>query len=153
MRLNELKVPYGAKKNRKRVGRGDASGHGGTSTRGNKGHKARSGFSHSFNFEGGQMPLARRLPKRGFTHLKNDLVEIVKIQDLEDKFNDGEKVNIDLLKERKIIKKGKCVKILGNGKLTKKLEVSSHLFSKKAKEKIEKVGGKIIIEKRKVEQK
>jgi len=145
MKLNELKVPYGAKKKRKRVGRGDASGHGGTSTKGHKGHKARSGYTRSFNFEGGQMPLVRRLPKRGFTHLKEKIVEIVKIEELENKFNDGENVDIELLKKEKLVKKGEFVKILGNGKLTKKINVSANAFSKKAKEKIENVGGKTIL--------
>ncbi len=145
MKLNQLKVPEGAKHRKKRLGRGDTSGHGGTSTRGHKGHKARSGYRLSFNFEGGQMPLTRRVPKRGFTHLKKYKIEIVNLHQLEKKFNEGENVNIETLKEKGIIKKGEFVKILGEGKITKKLEVSAHQFSKKAKEKIEKAGGKIKI--------
>ena len=145
MKLNEIKIPYGAKKKKKRLGRGDGSGHGGTSTRGHKGHKARSGYRLSYNFEGGQMPLTRRLPKRGFTHIKKIKGEIVKIQDMENKFQEGEMVNLSLMKERGLVRKGNFVKILGNGKLTKKLKIEGHSFSKKAKEKIEKAGGEVIL--------
>lgn len=149
MKLHELKVPKGAKHKEKRLGRGDSSGHGGTSTRGHKGHKARSGYRLSFNFEGGQMPLVRRIPKRGFTHLKKYKIEIVNLNQIEKKFNETEEVNIESLKEKGLIKKGEFVKILGEGNLTKKLNISAHQFSKKAKEKIEKVGGKVnIIEKK-----
>ncbi|MCS7179933.1 MAG: 50S ribosomal protein L15 [bacterium] len=150
MKLNQLKPPFGAKHKKKRLGRGDSSGHGGTSTRGHKGHKARSGYRLPFNFEGGQMPLFRRLPKRGFTHIKEEKIEIVNLNQIEKLFNDGEEVTIDKLKEKGIIKKGECVRILGEGNLTKKLIIYGHHFSKKAKEKIEKVGGKInIIEEKK----
>lgn len=145
MKLHELKVPFGAKHKKKRLGRGDSSGHGGTSTRGHKGHKARSGYKLSFNFEGGQMPLFRRLPKRGFTHLKKHRVEIVNLSQIEKLFNDGEEITIEKLKEKGLIKKGEYVKILGEGNLSKKLIFCVHHFSKKAKEKIEKVGGKINI--------
>ncbi len=143
MKLHQLKPPEGAKKKKKRVGRGDSSGHGGTSTRGHKGHKARSGYRLPFNFEGGQMPLFRRVPKRGFTHLKKYKVEIVNLNQIEKKFNDGEEVSPETLKNKGLIKKGEFVKILGDGNLTKKLTFFAHSFSKKAKEKIEKVGGKI----------
>ncbi len=145
MKLNEIKIPYGAKRKKKRLGRGDSSGHGGTSTRGHKGHKARSGYRLSFNFEGGQMPLTRRLPKRGFTHIKKIKSEIVKLQDIENKFQNGETVNLTSMKEKGLIKKGNFVKILGNGKLTKKLKIEGHAFSKKAKEKIEKAGGEVVL--------
>ncbi|MFN4227788.1 MAG: 50S ribosomal protein L15 [Candidatus Ratteibacteria bacterium] len=145
MKLNQLKVPFGAKHKKKRLGRGDSSGHGGTSTRGHKGHKARSGYRLSFNFEGGQMPLFRRLPKRGFTHLKKYKIEIVNLNQIDKLFQDGEEVTIEKLKEKSLIKKGQYVKILGEGKLTKKLTIYAHQFSKKAKEKIEKVGGKVNI--------
>ncbi|HOK56701.1 MAG TPA: 50S ribosomal protein L15 [bacterium] len=145
MKLNELKPPSGAKHKKKRLGRGDSSGHGGTSTRGHKGHKARSGYKLPFNFEGGQMPLFRRLPKRGFTHLKEYKIEIVNLSQIEKLFNDGEEITIEKLKEKGLIKKGEFVKILGEGNLTKKLSFFAHKFSKKAKEKIEKVGGKINI--------
>jgi large subunit ribosomal protein L15 len=145
MKLNELKVPFGAKHKKKRLGRGDSSGHGGTSTRGHKGHKARSGYRLPFNFEGGQMPLFRRLPKRGFTHLKEYKVEIVNLNQIEKKFNNGEEITIEKLKEKGLVEKGEFVKILGEGNLTKKLSIFAHQFSKKAKEKIEKAGGKINI--------
>jgi large subunit ribosomal protein L15 len=145
MKLNQLKVPEGAKHKVKRLGRGDSSGHGGTSTRGHKGHKARSGYRLPFNFEGGQMPLVRRIPKRGFTHLKKYKIEIVNLNQIDKKFNEGEEINPEKLKEKGLIKKTGFVKILGEGNLTKKLTISAHQFSKKAREKIEKVGGKIII--------
>jgi large subunit ribosomal protein L15 len=138
-------VPEGAKHKVKRLGRGDSSGHGGTSTRGHKGHKARSGYRLPFNFEGGQMPLVRRIPKRGFTHLKKYKIEIVNLNQIDKKFNEGEEINPEKLKEKGLIKKTEFVKILGEGNLTKKLTISAHQFSKKAREKIEKVGGKIII--------
>jgi large subunit ribosomal protein L15 len=145
MKLHQLKPPEGAKHKVKRLGRGDSSGHGGTSTRGHKGHKARSGYKLPFNFEGGQMPLVRRIPKRGFTHLKEYKIEIVNLNQIDKKFNEGEEVNPEKLKEKGLIKKTEFVKILGEGNLTKKLTIYAHHFSKKAKEKIEKVGGKVII--------
>ncbi|MCM8785515.1 MAG: 50S ribosomal protein L15 [Candidatus Omnitrophica bacterium] len=145
MKLNELKVPLGAKHKKKRLGRGDSSGHGGTSTKGHKGHKARSGYKLSFNFEGGQMPLVRRLPKRGFTHLKKHKIEIVNLNQIEKLFQDGEEVTIEKLKEKGLIEKGQFVKILSEGELTKKFIIFAHHFSKKAKEKIEKAGGKVNI--------
>lgn len=145
MKLNQLKVPDGAKHKKKRLGRGNSSGHGGTSTRGHKGHKARSGYRLSFNFEGGQMPLVRRLPKRGFTHLKKYKIEILNLWQIEKKFEDGEEITIEKLMKKRLIKKGEFVKILGEGILTKKFFISAHQFSKKAKEKIEKIGGKINI--------
>jgi large subunit ribosomal protein L15 len=145
MKLHQLKPPEGAKHKVKRLGRGDSSGHGGTSTRGHKGHKARSGYRLPFNFEGGQMPLVRRIPKRGFTHLKEYKIEIVNLNQIDKKFNEGEEVNPEKLKEKGLIKKTEFVKILGEGNLTKKLTIYAHHFSKKAKEKIEKVGGKVII--------
>jgi large subunit ribosomal protein L15 len=145
MKLHQLKPPEGAKHKVKRLGRGDSSGHGGTSTRGHKGHKARSGYKLPFNFEGGQMPLVRRIPKRGFTHLKEYKIEIVNLNQIDKKFNEGEEVNPEKLKEKGLIKKTEFVKILGEGNLTKKLTIYAHHFSKKAKEKIEKVSGKVII--------
>ncbi|MCK9265708.1 50S ribosomal protein L15 [bacterium] len=145
MKLHEIKPPMGSRHSRKRVGRGDASGHGGTSTRGHKGHKARSGFSRSYNFEGGQMPLVRRLPKRGFTHIKRYLVEIVNLSQLESRFNDNDIINPESLLATQLVKKGDYIKILGSGTFSKKLEVSAHSFSTQAKEKIEKAGGKAIV--------
>ncbi|HNS32407.1 MAG TPA: 50S ribosomal protein L15 [bacterium] len=145
MKLHDIKPPLGSKHHRKRVGRGNASGHGGQSTRGHKGHKSRSGFSHSYNFEGGQMPLARRLPKRGFTHIKKSPHEIVNLSDIERKFNDGDKIFPESLLKAGLVKKGIKVKILGDGELKKKVEISAHSFSLKAKTLIEKAGGKALI--------
>ena len=145
MKLHEIKPPFGAWHSRKRVGRGDASGHGGTATRGHKGHKSRSGFSSSFNFEGGQMPLVRRLPKRGFTHVKKSLIEIVNLSQLEKKFNEGDTITPKNLLDVGLVKKGINVKVLGDGTMKKKVEISAHSFSLKAKSKIEKAGGKALI--------
>ena len=145
MKLHEIKPPSGSNHYKKRVGRGNASGHGGTSTRGHKGHKARSGFSHSFNFEGGQMPLVRRLPKRGFTRVKKETVEIVNLSQIEAKFKEGDKIIPCNLLEAGLVKKGINVKILGDGDIKKKVEVNAHGFSLKARDKIEKAGGKALI--------
>ena len=144
MKLHQLKPPEGARHHKKRLGRGDASGHGGTSTRGHKGHKARSGYRLPFNFEGGQMPLIRRLPKRGFTHVKDVKIEIVNLNQIDKKFNEGDVITPEKLKEAGLIKKTECVRILGEGKITKKVEIHAHHFSRKAKEKIEKAGGKVV---------
>jgi len=144
MKLHQLKPPEGSKHKKKRLGRGDASGHGGTSTRGHKGHKARSGYRLPFNFEGGQMPLVRRLPKRGFKHPKED-IEIINLFQLEQKFEEGEIITPEKLKEKRLLKGKRKVKILSEGKLSKKFEIHAHFFSKKAKEKIEKAGGKAVL--------
>lgn len=145
MKLHQIKSPAGATRKRKRVGRGDASGHGGTSTRGHKGHKARKGFSLSYNFEGGQIPLARRLPKRGFTHVKKERKELVNLDRIEKNFKGTDMVNPEILLKSGLVKKGKNVKILSDGTLTKKMEIQAHFFSAGAKEKIEKAGGKAVI--------
>lgn len=141
MRLHQISLPLGATHKKKRVGRGDASGHGGTSTRGHKGHKARKGYSLPYNFEGGQMPLVRRLPKRGFTHLKKIYPEIVNLEKINKIFEENTVVTPEVLKKKGIVKKGVLIKILGKGEINKKLEVHAHMFSKKAKQKIEKAGG------------
>ena len=147
MELNNL-----IKINRKkiRVGRGIGSGKGKTSSRGHKGQKSRSGVSIK-SFEGGQMPLYRRLPKRGFKSIKNNVIAILnlsKIQNIIDKEKNEIKTSIDIkiLKEKNIInKKFKKLKILGKGKITKNIEISAHFASKQALSKVEKVGGKISI--------
>lgn len=144
MKLHQIKAPSGATHYRKRVGRGDASGHGGTSTRGHKGHKSRKGFSLSFNFEGGQMPLARRLPKHGFTHVKKSYAEIANVNDLEKLFNESDTVTPETLREKGLVKKCDNIKILGQGTIKKKIEIHAHFFSSKAVEKIEKAGGKAV---------
>ncbi len=144
MELHKIKSPAGATRNRKRIGRGDASGHGGTSTRGNKGHKARKGFSLSYNFEGGQMPLARRLPKRGFTHAKKEYKELINLNRIDRNFKENDTVTPEILLKNGLVRKGKNVKILGDGNLTKKMEIRAHSFSASAKAKIEKAGGKAV---------
>jgi large subunit ribosomal protein L15 len=142
--LNNLKAPPGATHKKKRVGRGPGSGLGKTSGRGNKGQKSRSGYSGMRGFEGGQMPLHRRLPKRGFTNIfKREWAE-VNLADLEKAFDAGATVTPESLVERGLAPRSlqKSVVILGQGELNKSLTVSAHRFSKSAKEKIEAAGGK-----------
>lgn len=144
MKLFELK-PKITKKKRKRVGRGEGSGHGKTSGRGHKGQKARSGKKIKIGYEGGQMPLMRRIPKRGFSNISAKRYQAVNISAL-DKFEKGQTVDIKFLKEKNLIsRKNSLVKILGEGKLTKPLKVTAHAFSKKAKEEIERAKGTVII--------
>lgn len=141
MKLHEMKsmAPRTA---RKRVGRGPGSGLGKTSGRGQKGQNARSGGGVRPGFEGGQTPLARRLPKRGFTNINRKEYAVVNVEDL-NRFEDGTVVTPALLKEVGLVRKElNGVKILGNGELTKKLNVTAAKFSKSAVEAIEKVGGK-----------
>ncbi|HEY8463912.1 MAG TPA: 50S ribosomal protein L15 [Bacillota bacterium] len=142
MKLHELKPAFGAKKAPKRVGRGIGSGLGKTSAKGHKGQKARSGGGKGPAFEGGQTPLQRRLPKRGFYNkFRHEWVE-VSLEKL-NCFADGTEVNPQVMLEAGIIRKlGNGVKVLGNGELEKKLVVKSNSFSKSALEKIEKAGGK-----------
>lgn len=140
--LNNLHPAPGSTHKKKRVGRGPGSGLGKTSGRGHKGQKSRSGYSSRPGFEGGQMPLQRRLPKRGFTNIfKKQWIEI-SLAKIDANFNAGDTVTPELLHERGLIKKAKHdLVILGNGELTKKLEISAHRFTKTAKDKIEKAGG------------
>ncbi len=143
MKLEELKSPPGANKRIKRVGRGTGSGHGKTSTRGHKGQKARSGGGVRPGFEGGQMPLQRRLPKRGFTNIFKKEYAIVNVKDL-NVFLDGTEVTPELLFEAGLVKKYKDgIKILGDGDLEKKLVVKAHKISQQAEEKITAKGGKV----------
>lgn len=144
MRLNDLSPNPGAKKRRKRVGRGPGSGHGKTSCKGHKGQNARSGGGVPAWFEGGQTPLHRRVPKRGFKNPNAKVYTEVNVGVLEMYFESGEKVTPEILKERGVISKIEKdgVKILGDGELTKSLEVYANAFSKSAREKIEKAGGK-----------
>lgn len=142
MKLHELKPAKGSVKAAKRKGRGPGSGLGKTAGRGHKGQKARSGGGVRPGFEGGQMPLIRRIPKRGFTNIFAKVYSIVNVKDLE-VFEDGTVVTPELLKEKGIISKlNDGVKILGDGELSKSLTVKAHKFSKAAQEKIEAVGGK-----------
>jgi len=141
--LNQLRVPRGSKKRPKRVGRGRSSGHGKTSTRGHKGQKARSGGGVRPGFEGGQMPLSRRLPKRGFTNIFRKEYTILNVGDLEQKFKAGDEITPEILVKKGLARKRGRIKILGEGKLTKGLKVSAHAFSQKAQERIKEAGGEI----------
>ena len=142
MNLSNLKPAEGSTKTRKRIGRGPGSGLGGTSTRGHKGAKSRSGYSKKIGFEGGQMPLQRRVPKRGFNNIFAKTIVAINVSALE-KFETGAVVDAQALKDAGIVKKT-CdgVKILGNGALTKKLPVKVTAYSEAAKQKIEAAGGK-----------
>ena len=140
MNLSGLKPPAGQKKARKRIGRGMGSGHGKTATRGSKGQRAGTGFGQKRGFEGGQMPLHRRLPKRGFTNIFKKHYAIVNVGKLEKLAGDA--FNADRLFDLGVIKKlGDGLKILGTGQLTRKITVEAHHFSKSAVEKIQKAGG------------
>ena len=143
MKLYAINQPAGAVKERKRVGRGVATGNGKTSGKGHKGQNARSGGGVRPGFEGGQLPLFRRLPKRGFSNAPFKVeYATINLSDLE-KFEDGAVVTPELLKEMGIVKKQLAgIKVLGNGELTKKVTVKASKFSKTAVEKIEKIGGK-----------
>jgi len=143
MKLHELKPNPGSVKNRKRLGRGTATGQGKTSGRGMNGQKSRSGGGVRPGFEGGQMPLYRRLPKRGFTNIFGTVYAEINVEVL-NVFEDGAEVTPEMLKAEGILKKQlDGVKILGNGDLAKKLTVKAHKFSKSAVEKIEAAGGKV----------
>ena len=145
MNLNELKPAKGATHHQKRIGRGQGSGHGGTSTRGHKGAQSRSGYSRKLGFEGGQMPLQRRLPKFGFTNLKRvefKAINLSVIEELAEKKNLTE-INVATLIEAGFVSANDKVKILGNGTVTKALAVSAHAFSKSAVAAIEAQGGSV----------
>ena len=144
MKLHTISPNYGATKTRKRVGRGPGSGLGKTSGRGENGQKSRSGYSHKPGFEGGQLPLYRRLPKRGFTNARFKVeYAVINLDDL-NKFENDAVVTPELLKEMGLIKNQlDGVKVLGRGTLEKKLVVKAHKFSEKAQQEIEKLGGKV----------
>ena len=143
MNLSNLKPAEGSTKTRKRIGRGPGSGLGGTSTRGHKGAKSRSGYSKKIGFEGGQMPLYRRLPKRGFKNRNSK--EIVGINvDALNRYEDGAVVTVETMIETGLVSNPRDgVKILGNGEVTKKLTVKANAFSESAKAKIEAAGGTV----------
>lgn len=144
IKLNNLKPDLGSKHRKKRVGRGHGSGHGKTSCRGHKGQKARVGLDIRPVFEGGQTPIVRRVPKRGFKNIFKIYYEVVNIRDLAAKFKPGEVVDLEALRERGLIKgKNKYVKLLGEGEIDFPLTVKLHAASKSALEKIEKAGGKV----------
>jgi large subunit ribosomal protein L15 len=146
MNLSNLKPAEGSVKNRKRIGRGTGSGRGGTSTRGHKGAGSRSGYSSKVGFEGGQMPLQRRVPKVGFKNPNR--VEFVGInldvlQSLTEKFNLS-LIDFDVMKEHGLVSKNDLVKILGRGELKAKLEVKAHAFTAAASKAIEAAGGSVV---------
>ena len=147
MGLHNLKPASGATKNGKRIARGEGSGRGGTSTRGHKGAKSRSGYSRKIGFEGGQMPLQRRVPKFGFTN-RNRVeyvgVNLDKLQSLVDKGRVTDTVTLDILVENRLATKNDLVKILGNGELKAKLNITVHKFTASAKAAIEAVGGEAV---------
>ena len=144
--LHSLKPKRGSTHKKKRLGTGQGSGHGQTCTRGQKGQNSRSGEPKRVDFAGGQMPLLRRIPKRGFNNnfFKKDYEEI-NISTLEKYFNDGDHITPEVLREKGIVKSDLAVKILGEGELRKKLIISANAFSKSAKDKIEKAGGKAVV--------
>ena len=143
MKLHELSPAPGSVKEGYRKGRGPGSGNGKTAGKGHKGQNARSGGGVRIGFEGGQLPLYRKLPKRGFKNHFATHYAIVNVSDLDKRFNDGDTVNLETLMAAGMIKKSlDGLKVLGNGEITKKLTVEAAIFSARAKEKIEAVGGK-----------
>ncbi len=140
--IGTLRPPRGAHKRRKRIGQGMGSGHGKTATRGSKGQRSRTGARVRPGFEGGQMPLHRRLPKRGFTNIFRKRYAVVNLRDLE-KFTPEEKITPELLVQRGVLRDlWEGLRVLGEGELKAPLQVAAHHFSKSAREKIEKAGGK-----------
>jgi large subunit ribosomal protein L15 len=143
MNLSSLKPAKGSTHNSKRVGRGQGSGKGGTATKGHKGAQSRSGYSRKIGFEGGQMPLQRRIPKRGFKNVNRTeyaVLNLAMIQHYADKYKVTE-IDLNFLQEKSIVKKSEIVKVLANGELTSKVNVSAHAISASALEQIEKSGG------------
>jgi large subunit ribosomal protein L15 len=145
MKLHTLKPAEGSIKSRKRIGRGQGSGRGGTSTRGHKGAKSRSGYKTKLGFEGGQMPLQRRVPKFGFKNFNRVEYKPVNLNVLEElaKAENLDTINLETLINHGLVSKKDVVKVLGRGELTTKLNVSAHSFSASAVEAIEKVGGTV----------
>ena len=146
MRIHDVNQGVQGSKSRKRIGRGTGSGQGKTAGRGHKGQKSRAGWSRSPVFQGGAMPMVRRVPKRGFNNKFAKLVAAVNVGALEEKFENGGEVTVALLKKTSLIPGiFDEVKILGDGNLTKKLKVSAHRFSRSARQKIEEAGGEVIV--------
>ncbi len=145
MKLHSLKPAKGSVKKKKRIARGQGSGHGGTATRGHKGAKSRSGYKSKRGFEGGQMPLQMRLPKRGFKNqnrIEYVAMNLYHLKHLEEKFN-LDSLDIEFLRSKRMISRNDRVKLLGTGELTSKINVSVHAASKSAKEAVEKLGGTV----------
>lgn len=148
--IGNLKPASGSKHKDKRIGRGPGSGHGGSATRGTKGHQSRSGYRRKLAFEGGQMPLIRRIPKFGFKNINRVEYQIVNLEKIQEFIDKGKiqtnELNPELMFEIGLVsKKNQPVKILGDGIISKPLEIKAHKFSKSAIEKIESVGGKVTI--------
>ncbi len=148
MELNNLRPAKGSVKNSgKRIGRGQGSGKGGTATRGHKGAKSRSGYSKKIGFEGGQMPLQRRVPKFGFTNINRKEYQGINLDVLQGMVDNGsikDTVNLEVLFENRLVRKSDLVKILGRGELKAKLNITAHKFTASAKEAIEKAGGTVV---------
>jgi large subunit ribosomal protein L15 len=144
MKLHELTAPKGSRKKRKRLGRGEGSGTGTTAGRGTKGQNSRSGGGAPLGFEGGQMPLQRRIPKRGFTNIFKKQYEIINIRDLR-RFKPGETVDGEQFVRAGLLKKAGAIKLLGQGDISQALHIKVHKVSRSAREKIESVGGKVEI--------
>ncbi|WP_421763150.1 50S ribosomal protein L15 [Ekhidna sp.] len=147
MRLESLKPAEGSTKNRKRIGRGQGSGRGGTSTKGHKGAQSRAGYSRKTGFEGGQMPLQRRVPKFGFKNNNKVVSKPINLDDLQ-KLSEAKKlkeVTPEILKANGLAQKNDIIKVLGRGELKAGLKVTAHKFSKTAQEAIEKAGGSITV--------
>ncbi len=146
MDLSNLKPAEGSVRNRKRIGRGQGSGRGGTSTRGHKGAKSRSGYSKKVGFEGGQMPLQRRVPKFGFKNINRKEYKAINVETLQTlaEKNNLTKIDFNVLVAAGLAGKNDLVKILGNGTITAKLEVEAHAFSKSAQQAIEAVEGTVV---------
>lgn len=148
MKLHELSPAVGATSEGKRKGRGAGSGNGKTAGKGHKGQKARSGGGVRVGFEGGQMPLQRRVPKRGFVNIFAKKIAIVNVGDLNEKFEDGASIDVaSIIKSGLVKKEYDGIKVLGDGNVTKKLSITAAAFSKSAIEKIEKAGGKAEVNK------
>lgn len=144
MDLSNLHPPDGAKRKKKRIGRGEGSGTGVTAGRGNKGAKSRSGFKRKRGFEGGQMPLHRRVPKRGFHNPFRVEYAVVNLDTLSERFDDGIEVTPERLRERGIVRRSRAlIKVLARGDISKKLIVKAHRFSAKAAQAIKKAGGQV----------
>ncbi len=146
MELHDLKPAVGSNKKKRRIGRGPGSGKGGTSTRGHKGAKSRSGYKEKVGFEGGQMPLQRRVPKGGFKNINRVEYKAINVAVLEAiaEKNNLEKITVADLLQAGMVRKNQLVKILGQGQLNHKIEVEAHAFSKKAEEIITAAGGSIV---------
>jgi len=147
MQLNNLRPAKGSVKTSKRIGRGQGSGKGGTATRGHKGQKSRSGYSRKIGFEGGQMPLQRRVPKFGFTNINRKEylgINLDKLQEFVDSGKIKDTVTMEVLVEARLARKNDLVKILGRGELKAKLDITVHKFTETAKAAIEKAGGKAV---------